>query len=50
MFEENQAPGGFEVIDEVTSPNMVDHGSPLGLPPGREGVKMLVHAAGNPSG
>lgn len=36
--------GRVGVIDEVISPDLIDHGSPPGLPPGREGVKLLVQA------
>ena len=37
--------GRLDVIDEVISPDFVDHSQlPPGLPPGREGVKALARA------
>jgi predicted ester cyclase len=40
--------GHTEVIDEVLAPDFVDHGGlPPGMPPGKEGVKLLVQAVRN---
>ena len=37
--------GRTEVIDEVVAPDFVDHGElPPGIPPGHEGLKLLVEA------
>lgn len=36
--------GRLGVIDEVISPDHVDHSLPPGMPPGREGVKALIGA------
>ncbi|TMD48040.1 MAG: ester cyclase [Chloroflexi bacterium] len=37
--------GKLEVIDEVIADNSIDHGElPSGMPPGKEGVKLLVKA------
>jgi steroid delta-isomerase-like uncharacterized protein len=35
--------GKLEVIDEVVADNSVDHGElPPGMPPGKEGIKLLI--------
>jgi steroid delta-isomerase-like uncharacterized protein len=39
------AQGRAEIIDDLISPDLVDHASLPGMPPGAEGVKMLVQAA-----
>jgi steroid delta-isomerase-like uncharacterized protein len=37
--------GKLEVIDEVIADNSIDHGEiPPGMPPGKEGIKLLVKA------
>src|SRR2546426_8153699 len=37
--------GKLEVIDEVIADNSVDHGQlPPGMPPGKEGLKLLIKA------
>jgi|SRR5919108_2118273 predicted ester cyclase len=36
--------GKLTVIDEVVAPDIADHTSPPGVPPGREGFKMFVPA------
>ncbi|MBI2849406.1 MAG: ester cyclase [Chloroflexi bacterium] len=30
------------VVDEIASPNIVDHSAPPGIPPGKEGVKQVL--------
>ncbi|MDQ6884382.1 MAG: ester cyclase, partial [Candidatus Dormibacteraeota bacterium] len=37
--------GRFEVVDEVVAPDARDHGQmPPGVPPGREGLKVIARA------
>ncbi len=37
--------GRYEVVDEIVSPDIVDHGTPPpGMPPGREGLKAIARA------
>jgi predicted ester cyclase len=45
LYEEafNHA-GDLSVIDEFVAPDFVDHNAPPGLPPGREGFKLLAQA------
>jgi predicted ester cyclase len=48
VIEEAQAGGALEVIDELFSPDFVDHSAWPGIPATREGVKQifaLFHAA-----
>jgi steroid delta-isomerase-like uncharacterized protein len=36
--------GRLEVVDEVVSPDMIDHTQVPGMPSGREGIKALIRA------
>lgn len=42
IFEEIYSRGNLDLIDELVSPNVVNHTAPPGLPPGTEGFKQQV--------
>jgi predicted ester cyclase len=45
IAEEVYNQGRVEVIDEIVAPDIREHGSlPPGVPPGREGLKVLIQA------
>jgi predicted ester cyclase len=45
IAEEVYNQGRVEVIDEIVSPDIREHGSlPPGVPPGREGLKAIIRA------
>ena len=44
FFEEVWGKGNLQVIDELTSPEFVDHNPVPGFPPGREGLKQFIGA------
>jgi steroid delta-isomerase-like uncharacterized protein len=44
IVEEAQGRGQLHVIDELMSPDFIDHSVWPGMPPGREGVKQLFGA------
>jgi predicted ester cyclase len=45
IAEEVYNQGRVEVIDEIVSPDIREHGSlPPGIPPGREGLKAIIRA------
>jgi steroid delta-isomerase-like uncharacterized protein len=42
VYEEAWNKGNLAILDEVVSPDYVDHSLPPGLPPGKEGIKQLI--------
>jgi steroid delta-isomerase-like uncharacterized protein len=52
FFDEVFNQGKLDVLDEIFSPNYVNHSTPHGLPPTREGTRIFVSAfrAGFPDG
>jgi predicted ester cyclase len=42
FVDEVQIQGNTDLIDEICSPEFVNHSSPPGLPAGREGIKQLT--------
>jgi steroid delta-isomerase-like uncharacterized protein len=44
FFDEVVSQGKVEVIDELCSPDLIDHETPPGMPGGREGVKQFFTA------
>lgn len=42
FVDEVQSQGNTDLIDEICSPEFVNHSIPPGLPPDREGIKQLT--------
>jgi hypothetical protein len=49
FVEEVQSQSNTDLIDEICSPEFVNHSSPPGLPPGREGIKIVTAMFRGPS-
>ena len=42
FVDEGQSAGNIDAIDELCSPEFVNHSAPSGMPPNREGVKQVT--------
>ena len=43
FVDEVQSGGNIDLIDEICSPEFVNHSAPLGLPADREGIKIVTN-------
>ena len=42
FVDEVQSGGNIEILDELCSPDFINHSAPPGMPPGCEGVKLVT--------
>ena len=49
FVDEVQSQGNTDLIDEICSPEFVNHSTPPGLPPDREGIKIVTAMFRGPS-
>ena len=49
FVDEVQSKGKTDLIDEICTPEFVNHSTPPGLPPDREGIKIVTAMFRGPS-